>query len=128
MSSEIKETIDFVYVINHALIDVYNARAQITWPLFSLDLEKQVNRYLSAVTSLVNLVSPVIGYRPDLGRAENLIRKGRYREGVKALESIIEELIGRLNELGLLFRSDRGVKAGVVRVGISGTDKEGYEE
>ncbi len=126
--SEIKDTLDFVGVVNHALIDVYNARAKITWSPFKPDLESQVNRYLSAVTSLVNLVSPVIDYRPDLGRAEGLIRKGRYREGVKALESIVEELIGRLNELGLLFRSDRGVKAGVVRVGISGTDKEGYEE
>ncbi len=126
--SEIKETIDFVNVINHALIDVYEARARITWSILRPEVEAQVNRYLSAVTSLVNLVSPVIGYRPDLGRAEGLIRKGRYREGVKALESIVEELISKLNELGLLFRSDRGVKAGVVRVGISGTDKEGFED
>ena len=117
---EIKETLDFVDVINHALRDVYNARARITWPPFRLDLESQVNRYFSAVTSLVNLVSPVIGYRPDLNRAEELIRKGRYREAVRVLESVVEELIGKLNELGLLFRSDKGVKVGIL--GTSRTD------
>ncbi len=124
--SEIKENIDFVYVINHALIDVYNARAKITWPPFRPDLEAQVNRYFSAVTSLVNLVAPVIGYRPDLERVEELIRKHRYREGVKALQTIVEELISKLNELGLLFKTDRGIKVGAV--GISGTDKEGFED
>ncbi len=124
--SEIKDTLDFVGVVNHALIDVYNARAKITWSPFRPDVEAQVNRYLSAVTSLVNLVSPVIGYRPNISAAEELIRKRRYREGVRVLESIVEELINKLNELGLLFRSDRGIRVGTI--GTLGPDKEGYEE
>jgi len=126
--SEVRETIDFVAVVNTALTDVYYARAKITWGFLKPDLEEQVYRYLSAVTSLVNLVSPIVGFRPDLSRAEELFRKGRYREGVGLLDSVVTDLISKLNEVGLLVRSERGVRAGVVGAGAGEPDKEGPEE
>jgi len=126
--SEIRETLDFVSVVNTALTDVYYSRAKITWGPLKPDVEEQVHRYLSAVTSLVNLVTPILGYRPELGTAEELARRGRYRECVKYLDSIVTELITRLNEAGLLVRGERGVRAGVVGAGATHADQEGSEE
>ena len=121
--SEVRETLDFVSVINTALVDVYYSRAKITWSKIRPELEEQVYRYLSAVVSLANLVTP-LGFRPqDLGRAEELVRAGRYREGVRLLDAVVTDLISRLHEAGLLVRSERGVRAGVVY-----TDKEGSED
>jgi len=125
--SEVRETIDFVAVVNTALTDVYYARAKITWGFLKPDVEEQVYRYLSAVTSLVNLVSPIVGFRPDLSRAEELVRKGSYREGVRFLDGVVTELVGRLKEAGLLIRGAK-VRAGVVGAGAVGPDKEGPEE
>jgi len=117
------ETLDFVSVVNTALVDVYYSRAKITWSRIRPELEEQVYRYLSAVVSLANLVTP-LGFRPqDLGRAEELVRAGRYREGVRLLDAVVTDLISRLHEAGLLVRSERGVRAGVVY-----TDKEGSED
>jgi len=121
--SEVRETLDFVSVINTALVDVYYSRAKITWSKIRPELEEQVYRYLSAVVSLANLVTP-LGFRPqDLGRAEELVRAGRYREGVRLLDAVVTDLISRLHEAGLLVRSERGVRVGVVY-----TDKEGSED
>jgi len=119
-----RETLDFISVVNTALTDVYYSRAKITWSRIRPELEEQVYRYLSAVVSLVNLVTPVLGFRPqDLGRAEELVRAGRYLSAVRLLDAVVTELIFRLNESGLLLRSERGVRAGVVY-----TDKEEPEE
>ena len=118
-----RETLDFVSVVNTALVDVYYSRAKITWSRIRPELEEQVYRYLSAVVSLANLVTP-LGFRPqDLSRAEELVRAGRYREGVRVLDAVVTELISRLHEAGLLVRSERGVRVGAVY-----TDKEGSEE
>ena len=117
------ETLDFVSVVNTALVDVYYSRAKITWSRIRPELEEQVYRYLSAVVSLANLVTP-LGFRPqDLSRAEELVRAGRYREGVRVLDAVVTDLISRLHEAGLLVRSERGVRVGVVY-----TDKEGSED
>ena len=120
---EIRETLDFVSVINTALTDVYYSRAKITWSRIRPELEEQVYRYLSAVTALVNLVTPVLGFRPDLSRAEEAVRAGRYLSAVRLLDGVVTDLISRLHEAGLLVRSERGVRVGVVY-----TDKEESEE
>jgi len=118
-----RETLDFVSVVNTALTDVYYSRAKITWSRIRPELEEQVYRYLSAVTALVNLVTPVLGFRPDLSRAEEAVRAGRYLSAVRLLDGVVTDLISRLHEAGLLVRSERGVRAGVVY-----TDKEESEE
>jgi len=118
-----RETLDFISVVNTALTDVYYSRAKITWSRIRPELEEQVYRYLSAVTALVNLVTPVLGFRPDLSRAEEAVRAGRYLSAVRLLDGVVTDLISRLHEAGLLVRSERGVRAGVVY-----TDKEEPEE
>ena len=126
---EVRESVDFVDVVNHALIDVYDARARISWTPWKPDLKSQVFRYYSAVSSLYNLVAPVLGLGLDseLGRAEKLLRANSFREGVEVLDSIVRKLVASLRDAGLLFRAEV-VKVGGVRVAALKHDKEGVKE
>jgi len=112
--SEYKETVDYESVINTALTDIYFSRAKITWTKLKPDLEEQIHRYLSAITSLTNLITPIIEYKPDLNKPEELIKNNKYREAVKHLDNTVIEIITKLNEKGLLLKTEKGVRIGIV--------------
>ena len=127
-AKEYKENVDFIGVINHALIRCYDARASIDLSV-NYNAWNGVRRYYLAVSSLLVLLRPVI---PELNNLREKLKHVKFYEGsisknILIIDEVLNEIIKMLNSMGLLIRS-QSIRAGVVRVGTGGADKEGYEE
>jgi len=134
-TTEVMESVDFVDVINNALNDVYMARARINWTPWKPDLLASLMRYLSAVESLHNLVAPVLNVNLDneLEKARRLLDNERYRDSIRVIDSVVRDLVGKLRDAGMLFKTG-SVNVGVIQARPGGgvaslkPDKEGMED
>ena len=133
-ASSIKDKVDFVYVINHALLKCYDARSRIVWSEMLLDLRNSILAYQAAVSSLYVMVSPIIpvsGISGLLEEADKYVLEsydvertieggvsGLLRESVRLLDQALSAMVSTLREAGLLFREER------IRIGV-GSVSEG---
>ena len=102
---EYKETVDYTWVIARALDRVLESYAAVSYDTPGPGIRKLLMAVRALYAAVRPLVAPEIGGR--LAEADRLVRSGRHRQALQAIDDIIHDILEELDRRGLLIRSKR---------------------
>ena len=95
---EYRETIDYGYVINRALLEIFNRRSMLGGSKHRFNV--WFDRYLRAIEALYVILTPKLKPSDFWSR----VSTARQKRSVVILDEILEEIIGKLERSGILIK------------------------